>query len=46
MTEQKSNEVCKKCKWKDVKFNRNTGKAERWCIEAGCFISLLTKCPL
>lgn len=45
MTEEKSREICKKCKWRDLKLNKQK-KPEHWCREAGTFISLLTKCPL
>lgn len=46
MTEEKSKSVCKKCKWKDLRYNKDTKKNEHWCVEGNCFISLLTKCPL
>lgn len=46
MTEQKEQEVCKKCKWRINKFDKKNKKVAHWCVEANCWIRDLVKCPL
>lgn len=46
MTEEKSKEVCKRCKFRDLRVNKENRNAEHFCIQANCFICYLTKCPL
>lgn len=46
MTEKKQKEVCKKCRWRELRWNKKTKKPENWCIEAGWWINELVKCPL
>ncbi len=46
MTLEKEKEICKKCNFKELRYNKETKQAEHFCIQENCFISILSYCPL